>query len=56
MGRAVKKSSVPREDLFITTKLWIQDAGYENAKKAFQVSLDKLGMDYVDARVIIGLS
>lgn len=51
-GRAVKKSSVPREDLFITTKLWIQDAGYENAKKAFQVSLDKLGMDYVDLYLI----
>lgn len=52
VGRAVKKSSVPREDLFITTKLWIQDAGYENAKKAFQVSLDKLGMDYVDLYLI----
>lgn len=52
VGRAVKKSSVPREELFITTKLWIQDAGYENAKKAFQVSLDKLGMDYVDLYLI----
>lgn len=52
VGRAVKKSSVPREDLFITTKLWIQDAGYENAKKAFQVSLEKLGMDYVDLYLI----
>ncbi len=52
VGRAVKKSSVPRENLFITTKLWIQDAGYENTKKAFQVSLDKLGMEYVDLYLI----
>ncbi len=35
VGRAIKKSGIPREELFITTKLWIQDAGYENAKKAF---------------------
>lgn len=52
VGAAVKKSGVPREELFITTKLWIQDAGYENAKKAFQVSLDKLGLDYVDLYLI----
>lgn len=53
---AMQKTGISREELFITTKLWIQDAGYENAKKAFQVSLDKLGLTYVDARVIIGLS
>lgn len=40
VGEAIKKSKIPREELFITTKLWVQDAGYENAKKAFQVSLD----------------
>lgn len=48
VGAAIKKSGIPREELFITTKLWIQDAGYENAKKAFQASLNKLGLDYLD--------
>lgn len=52
VGAAIKKSGIPREELFITTKLWIQDAGYENAKKAFQVSLSKLGLDYVDLYLI----
>lgn len=52
VGAAIKKSGVPREELFITTKLWIQDAGYENAKKAFQTSLDKLGLDYLDLYLI----
>ena len=52
VGRAVKKSGVPREELFLTTKLWIQDAGYENAKKAFQTSLDKLGLEYLDLYLI----
>lgn len=52
VGAAIKKSGIPREELFITTKLWIQDAGFENAKKAFQVSLDKLGIDYVDLYLI----
>lgn len=52
VGEAIKKSGVAREELFITTKLWIQDAGYENAKKAFQVSLDKLGLDYLDLYLI----
>ncbi len=52
VGTAIKKSGVSREELFITTKLWIQDAGYENAKKAFQTSLDKLGLDYLDLYLI----
>lgn len=52
VGTAVQKSGIPREELFITTKLWIQDAGYENAKKAFQTSLDKLGLDYIDLYLI----
>lgn len=52
VGAAVKKSGIPREELFITTKLWIQDAGYENAKKAFQASLEKLGLDYLDLYLI----
>ncbi|MDH6534566.1 aldo/keto reductase [Parabacteroides sp. 52] len=52
VGRAIRQSGIPREKLFITTKLWIQDAGYENAKKAFQKSLDKLGLDYLDLYLI----
>ncbi|KLT66746.1 aldo/keto reductase [Pedobacter sp. BMA] len=52
VGKAIKRSGVPREELFITTKLWIQDAGYENAKKAFDMSLKKLGLDYLDLYLI----
>lgn len=52
VGAAVRKSGIPREELFITTKLWIQDQGYENAKKAFQTSLNHLGLDYLDLYLI----
>ncbi|OXT09462.1 2,5-diketo-D-gluconic acid reductase [Thermoanaerobacterium thermosaccharolyticum] len=52
VGAAIRKSGIPREELFITTKLWIQDAGYEKAKKAFQTSLDKLGLEYLDLYLI----
>lgn len=52
VGHAIKKSGVPREELFITTKLWIQDAGYENAKKGFEESLRKLQLDYLDLYLI----
>ncbi|MEG8980322.1 aldo/keto reductase [Priestia megaterium] len=52
VGRAIKRSSVPREEIFITTKLWIQDAGYESAKKAFETSLKKLQLDYLDLYLI----
>lgn len=52
VGRAVKRSGIAREELFITTKLWVADAGYEKAKKAFEVSLRKLQMDYVDLYLI----
>jgi len=52
VGAAIKKCGVAREELFITTKLWVQDAGYEETKKAFQVSLDKLGLDYLDLYLI----
>jgi len=48
VGRAIKASGVPREDLFITTKLWIQSNGYEGTKKAFEASLKKLQLDYLD--------
>lgn len=52
VGRAVAKCGVAREELFITTKLWVQDAGYEAAKAALQTSLDKLGLDYLDLYLI----
>lgn len=52
VGRAVAQCGVPREDLFIVTKLWVQDASYEGAKKAFQTSLDKLGLDYLDLYLV----
>lgn len=52
VGAAIKKSGIPREELFITTKLWIQDQGYENAKKAFDTSMKKLGLDYLDLYLI----
>ena len=48
VGKAIKASGVPREELFITTKLWISDFSYEAAKDAFNVSLRKLDLDYVD--------
>lgn len=48
VGRAVRDSGVPREEIFITSKLWLQDYGYEAAKKGLETSLEKLGMDYVD--------
>ena len=52
VGAAIVKSGVPREELFITTKLWVQDAGYEATKKAFQTSLDNLGLDYLDLYMV----
>ena len=56
VGTAIRKCDVPREELFITTKLWVQDAGYEKTKAAFAASLDRLGLDYLDACGIIGLN
>ena len=52
VGRAIAKCGVPREELFITTKLWVQDASYEGAKAAIETSLQKLGLGYIDLYLI----
>ena len=52
VGKAVRKCGVPREELFITTKLWVQDASYEGAKQAIDTSMKKLGLDYIDLYLI----
>jgi diketogulonate reductase-like aldo/keto reductase len=52
VGKAIKRSGVAREELFVTTKLWIQDAGYESAKKAFERSLKRLQLEYLDLYLI----
>ena len=52
VGRAIKNSGIPREDLFVTTKLWVQDAGEDNTKRAFDASLERLGLDYLDLYLI----
>ena len=48
VGAAIRKCGIPRGELFITTKLWVQDASYEDAKKAAEVSMQKLGLEYLD--------
>ncbi len=52
VGAAIKKCGIPREELFITTKLWVQDANYQSAKKAVETSLNKLGLNYIDLYLI----
>lgn len=52
VGKAIKKSGINRSDLFITTKLWVQDANYKDAKSAFETSLKKLGLEYIDLYLI----
>ncbi len=52
LGKAIKKSGIPREEFFVTTKVWKTYMGYEGAKKSFEESLEKLDMDYVDLLLI----
>ena len=52
VGEAVKASAIPREEIFVTTKVWNDDQGYEETLKAFDISLQKLKMDYVDLYLI----
>ena len=52
VGNAIKKCGVPREELFITTKIWISTYGYESAKKSIEESLERLQLDYLDLLLI----
>jgi len=52
VGNAIKNSGIAREELFITTKLWVQDTGYEKTKVAFQKSLERLQLEYLDLYLI----
>jgi methylglyoxal/glyoxal reductase len=52
VGQAIKESGVPREELFITTKLWNADQGYESTLEAFETSMNKLGLEYLDLYLI----
>jgi methylglyoxal/glyoxal reductase len=52
VGQAIKEAGVPREELFITTKVWNSDQGYDSTINAFETSLEKLGLDYIDLYLI----
>lgn len=52
VGKAIRESGIPREEIFLTSKLWLQDYGYEPAKKGIETSLRKLGLDYIDLYLI----
>ncbi len=52
VGRAIRESGVPREEIFVTTKVWNRDQGYDKTLAAFDTSLERLGMDYVDLYLI----
>jgi Aldo/keto reductases, related to diketogulonate reductase len=52
VGRAIKRSGIPREDIFVTTKVWVQNAGYESTRRAFEKSLKKLQLDHLDLYLI----
>jgi 2,5-diketo-D-gluconate reductase A len=52
VGRAIRSSGLSRDELFVTTKLWVQDPGEENTRRAFETSLERLGLDHVDLYLI----
>ncbi len=52
VGKAIKRSGIAREEVFVTTKLWVQDAGYDSTKQAFERSLRRLQLDYLDLYLI----
>ena len=52
VGKAIKKSGIKREDLFITSKVWIEHYGYEECKKSVEESLKKLGLEYIDLMLL----
>jgi 2,5-diketo-D-gluconate reductase A len=52
VGRAIASSGIPRDELFVTTKLWVQDGGEDGTKRAFEQSLARLGLDYLDLYLI----
>jgi len=52
VGKAIRESGIPREEIFVTTKLWNRDQGYETTLKAFDASLKRLGLEYLDLYLI----
>src|SRR5579884_893795 len=52
VGQAIRQSGIPRDEIFVTTKLWNSDQGYDSALKAFDASLKRLGLDYIDLYLI----
>lgn len=52
VGRGIRRSGIPREEIFVTTKLWVSNTNYSEAKMGFRKSLDRLGLDYIDLYLI----
>lgn len=52
VGRAIRQAGLPRDEVFVTTKLWVADTGYEKTRRAFDLSIKELGLDILDLYVI----